>query len=101
MARQRRKASRKPSSRVRATHVTLRTIAGDVCSLAFGKELQELAMQWNYIVANRSRWSEREKSREDVAQRATEALAGLGVNASHLRRLATAKIVEVCVPYRK
>ena len=101
MARQQRRASRPQSVDTRARQVTLRTIDGDVCRIQFGKELQALAMQWNYIVGNRSRWSERKKSRDDVAQRATDALGELGVNTSHLRRMASATIVEVCVPFSK
>ena len=64
------------------------------------REFQRLAVQWTYVVRNRSRWAQRADSVDDQAERAQEALAQLGISDADRERLAFAGHVEVVIPWQ-
>ena len=66
-----------------------------------GKPLQQLAMKWNYIVGQRSRWSDRESSRLKLAEDATDDLKSIGIRESDLIKIASAEVVEVEIDYQR
>src|SRR5262245_26193239 len=92
---------RKRARRSSAAHyVTFRTAEKVICKIPFSKQLQRLAVQWNYIVHQHSRWLSNAKAHQDVAKRATEALRELGVRTEHLKAMARAGVLEVGVPFK-
>ena len=94
----RHRAPAKPSSP--AHLVTLRTAEdGDICQIATGKKLQELAMRWSYIVRQRHRWAQQQSSCDEMEENAVAAFHELGVSEGHLEKLAAARVNEVSLSH--
>ena len=79
---------------------SLRTVH-DRFDFKSGKTLQQLAMKWNYIVGQRARWSDRESSRQKLAEDATNDLKSIGIRVPDLVKIASAEVVEVEIDYQR
>ncbi len=62
-------------------------------------QLPREAMRWRYIVEHRKRWTNVEKSAQDVTRDATQTLELLGLSRDRLAELAQQTVVEVSIPY--
>jgi hypothetical protein len=71
----------------------------DITSAA--RELQRAAMHWTYVVRNRERWSALPVSAKRQAERSRELLKSLGMSDADLRTIATDRLVEIEVPFRR
>ncbi len=88
---------RQTRSRSTDTNVTITTDTGVSVGIAFGKELQTLAMRWRYILSRRSRW--KRSSQGNMLKQAFEAITQM-IPAQELKQvLHRANMVEVKVPY--
>jgi hypothetical protein len=65
------------------------------------RELQRAAMHWTYVVRNRERWSALPVSARRQAERSRELLKSLGMSDADLRAIATDRLVEIEVPFRR
>ena len=61
--------------------------------------MQQLAMRWAHVVRNRRRWSREATPSRVLAERATAALAEVGVTQEHLEALGRCDHVEVSMPF--
>jgi hypothetical protein len=62
---------------------------------------QRAAMQWSYIVRNRSRWAGLGSATGQQADRAARLLQDLGLDDASRRKLADAGVAQVVVPFRE
>ena len=83
----------------RTTTVTLAAPGGVSVTIETGKALQQAAMQWSWVVRNRSRWATLTASQVDQSARARTQLQQLGVSANDLDGLSAGGIVQVGIPF--
>jgi len=62
-------------------------------------QLPREAMRWRYIVEHRKRWTNVEKSAQEVTRDAAQTLELLGLSHDRLKELAQQTVVEVSIPY--
>jgi hypothetical protein len=82
--------------------VELRTLTGLVprsSLLASKRELQKLAMQWQYRLENRERWAGKDLASERLSGDARRDLEKWGYAEDSLRVLADVDVVEVRIPF--
>ena len=79
--------------------VKIRSLQGSICNLHQGRNMQRLAVHWNYVISNRERWYANHVAREDVAKSALQTLKELGITTNHLRRMANAGVVEISTTF--
>ena len=65
------------------------------------KDAQRFAMDWAYVVRNRSRWARREESQEAIAAQILARFEEFSVGQEQIESIARAKIVEVAIPYEQ
>lgn len=75
------------------------SIALDLREAERRTSMQQLAMRWAHVVRNRRRWSREGMPSQVLAERATAALAEIGVGEAELRRLGGCAHVEVSMPF--
>ncbi len=95
MARRKAKAASKPAK------VTLQPAGGDPIEIRSSTKVQQLAVQWSYVVRNRGRWTTDEAARDALAARAVEDLERIGVSKSEITRLASAGLIEVGLQFEQ
>lgn len=63
------------------------------------RELKRAAMEWTYVLHNRSRWADVQATLENHRRRLEELFGELGINESARRAIANSQAVEVRIPY--
>lgn len=82
------------------TDLTLRTPRGEFVARV-GPDLQRAAMEWTYVVRNRSRWRSAAARSASLEARAQTLLDGWGLHAAALDAIASTGVVEVAIPYAR
>jgi hypothetical protein len=98
------KAARKVARKTvdRGPLVTLRVSAdpdGTAGTVTRAEPIEALAADWMYVLRNRPRWSDDEDLRDEIQERARQALNALGIDEAALARLAGAKSRQVEVGF--
>lgn len=80
--------------------VTLRTTQGDICQISGGKTLEKAAIEWSYVIQNRTRWVGSSHTSSKLSDRAKQALLKtLQVKEDDLTAIADADLLEVSIPF--
>ncbi|QDT90468.1 hypothetical protein [Gimesia algae] len=78
----------------------LRTTQRDICQISGGKTLEKAAIEWSYVIQNRTRWVGSSDTSSKISDRAKQTLLKtLRVKKDDLTDIADADILEVSIPF--
>jgi hypothetical protein len=80
--------------------LTFRVLNGSEYTITPPPGFPAMAIYWEYVLRNRIRWAQNERASKSVIDRATRALATLGLGAARLTEIAKAGVVEIDIPFK-